>query len=429
MSQIHALLRERHALVEDMRSSVERAEARGGMTPDAKREIERVDSEIQKLDDRIGELRRSHTAEGHPLATTAGRSDEVALTGEQRFADWYEARHGGPGLATGGLATDSLTGGDVREFNLGNIAAALLGRVDRRDLSDAEQRALAEGVDASGGFLIPEVLSTRVIDRVRNASRVIDAGALTVGMESDTLNLARLAGGNTANWKIENDVVAQSDQTWERVQLKTKTATVLQRVSQELFEDLSPEGAKAIEFEILSALALKLDLAALRGSGVDPEPRGIRNQAGVNLIAFGGANGGTPANHDFLIDALASIRDDNGTPNAAIYASRTATTIDKFKDTTGQPLRQPDSVAELSKFVSNQVPVNLTTGTSTDTSEVYVADWSTVLIGLRPTVGMRVKVLSERYADNLQIGLMAWIRADVALAHPEHCAVVTGIRP
>jgi HK97 family phage major capsid protein len=68
--------------------------------------------------------------------------------------------------------------------------------------------------------------------------------------------------------------VTESDQVYERVQLKTKTAVVLQRLSQELFEDLSPEGLKVVENEIASALALKLDLGALRGSGVDPEPRG-----------------------------------------------------------------------------------------------------------------------------------------------------------
>jgi hypothetical protein len=38
-------------------------------------------------------------------------------------------------------------------------------------------------------------------------------------------------------------------------------------------------------------------------------------------------------------------------------------------------------------------------------------------------------LLDQRYAVNLQVGLTAWLGADVALAHPEHLTVVTGIHP
>jgi hypothetical protein len=93
-----------------------------------------------------------------------------------------------------------------------------------------------------------------------------------------------------------------------------------------------------------------------------------------------------------------------------------------------QPLNAPSSVAELAKFVSNQIPVNLTQGTSTDCSEAYVGDFSNVLTGVRPTIRIRVKVLSERYANNLQVGLIAWIRGDVGLAHPEHLSVAPQAR-
>jgi HK97 family phage major capsid protein len=276
--------------------------------------------------------------------------------------------------------------------------------------------------------MVPEFLASKVIDRVRNKAQVIAAGALTIPMDSDTLNVARLATGSAAEWKLENAAVSESDQTYERVQLKAKTAVVLQRLSQELFEDLSPEGLRVIENEIAQALALKLDFAALRGSGVDPEPRGIRNQAGVNIVSLG-ANGTKPTDFDFLIDAVSAIRDENGSATAAIMASRSLTTLDKLKASDNQPLRQPEVVAELRKLVSNQIPTDLTHGTSNDTSEAYVGGFENVLIGVRPQLGIRFKVLDQRYADNLQVGLIAWLRADVALAHPEHLSVVTGIKP
>lgn len=74
------------------------------------------------------------------------------------------------------------------------------------------------------------------------------------------------------------------------------------------------------------------------------------------------------------------------------------------------------------------MPNNLTTGTSSDTSEVYVGRWSDLLIGVRPTIGVRVRQLNERFADNMQVGLLAWLRADVQLARPAAFSILTGVR-
>ena len=87
----------------------------------------------------------------------------------------------------------------------------------------------------------------------------------------------------------------------------------------------------------------------------------------------------------------------------------------------------PRMVADLQHFVTNQIPDNLTQGTSTDTSEVYCGFWPDLMIGVRQD--LRLEVLRERYADNLQIGLIAHIRADVQLAHAAAFVVVTGVRP
>jgi HK97 family phage major capsid protein len=436
MTKLEVLLRERHLLVEEMREIVEKGDKHDKFTRSQRERMDEIERDVAKFDERIAEEERAESEYRAKRAAASADDGGIALSPEQRMTDHYAARDGlgfaGNGLGFG-LAGDGFgRSADPADFNLGRIAGALLGRLDRSELTDVETRALAEGVDSAGGFLIPEPLAPTVIDRIRAKAQVINAGARTVPMTADTLNIARLVGGSGANWKAENAAVTESDQVYDRVVLKTKTAVVLQRMSQELFEDLSGEAAAIIETELLQALALKLDAAALRGDpGVDPNsPRGIRNQPGVNIVSLG-ANGATPTSFSFLIDALSAVRDANGDVSnaAAIYSSRTQKTIDKFADTTGQPLRQPESVAAVRKLVSNQIGNALTQGTSNDASEAYVGDFSQVLMGLRNTVGMRVKILNERYADNLQVGLIAWLRADVALAHPEHLSVVTGIRP
>jgi HK97 family phage major capsid protein/HK97 family phage prohead protease len=334
---------------------------------------------------------------------------------EDRVADWVARRP----------SRSAYSSEEQRDFSLGR---AIKGMVSG-DWTDAEleQRALAEGAGSTGGFLTPEPLSAQVIDRIRNQAQVMMAGAQTVPMESDTLSIPRLATGIQPAWKVENAAVVESDPAFERVSFKANTLAVLVRMSFELFEDMPPSSADLITNEITQALALELDRAALRGSGTAPEPRGVRNQAGVTVQSMG-TNGATPT-YDALVDAVSTIQGKNLAPNAAIHTSRTAKTFSNLKDTTGQPLMMPPLLDGLSQLVSNQVPVDLTAGTSSDASEIYVGRWSDLLVGVRPSVGVRIQQLNERFADQMQIGLLAYLRADVQLARPESFVVISGVRP
>ena len=102
-------------------------------------------------------------------------------------------------------------------------------------------------------------------------------------------------------------------------------------MSRELFEDDTPVGFAAIENALTTSVAQAVDYAALRGTGTGSEPRGILHTAGINTLAFGGSNGATPTDYDFLLDAIGNVWDENGEPTAAIYSSRTATTLAKLK--------------------------------------------------------------------------------------------------
>ena len=63
---------------------------------------------------------------------------------------------------------------EIRSFSLGRSVQAMV-TGDWRG-AEVERRALSEGSNAAGGFLIPAPLATSVIDRVRNEARVIEAG-------------------------------------------------------------------------------------------------------------------------------------------------------------------------------------------------------------------------------------------------------------
>jgi HK97 family phage major capsid protein len=411
-------IEKRAALVKQARTLVDDAEKRGEWTDETQAKYDAISNEIREIDNTV-DVRRFN---GALTQISAGeRHDESPLlTREQSLADYVAEQRGiTPGI------DDGL--GERDAFHLGRVIQARV-TGDSRGLSDVERRAMAEGSDAAGGVLVPEQLSSRIIDRARSASVVFQAGAMTAPMDSDTLVLARLAGGSDANWKAENAAVTASDQVWERLELKAKTIVVEQILSRELFEDLSPAGAAAIENEVAKAIGLAVDLAALEGSGTPPEPRGIANTTGVESVDMG-TDGLKPTSYAPFVQALfACLKNDSDAPTAAVMHPRDAEILALLADSTGQPLRKPEAIASLPTLYSSQIATDVTHGVNDDTSSAYVGDFRQMIVGVRPSLNVRFQILQERFSDNLQVGLLAWLRADVALAHPEHFAKVVGLR-
>jgi HK97 family phage major capsid protein len=416
MPSIIELKKQRAALVTQAREMLDAAEGESrDFSSEEQKSYDRVMADVESVGRRIEREDEAREQERRlALANMPGAADENALLSpEMRMTDWVRARGG----------TDS-----GEEFSLGRLIRARV-TGESHFLTERERRAMAEGTDAAGGVLIPEELSGQIIDRARAQSVVFRAGAQTAPMESDTLVLARMTGGNVAAWKAENAAVTESDQVWERVELKSKTVVVLQRMSRELFEDLSPQGESAIRNEIASAIALKLDLAALEGSGTAPEPRGISETTGVNSISMT-TNGAKPTSYDEVVKAhFANVKANASGSTAAVFHPRDLETYALLKDNNLQPLTKPEAIREMLLLGTTQISTTRTQGTSTDCSNGYVADFRELIVGLRPSLQVRFRVLEDRYADNLQVGMIAWLRGDVALAHPAFFTKIIGIKP
>jgi HK97 family phage major capsid protein len=289
--------------------------------------------------------------------------------------------------------------------------------------ADAERRAMAEGAGAGGGFLVPTLLSAQIIDRVRNQTRVLQAGATVVPMENRTLDVARWEGDPAAAWHSENAAIAPSDATLGKVTLTAQALAANVEVSWELLEDAPNVEAKLGE-AFASVFANRIDLAALYGTGTSPEPRGVKNTTAVTKTPLA-ANGAALTNYDPLIDSAGRLYDANEEPTGIIYSGRTARSLSKLKATDNQPLNTPEYIAAIPRYATNQVPNTLTVGTGTTTSDAFTADWRQLLLGVRTQ--LVIKVLAERYADNGQTGFLAWWRGDIAVARPAAFDIVTGV--
>ncbi len=270
---------------------------------------------------------------------------------------------------------------------------------------------------------MPAPLASRVIDLARNQTRVIQAGATTVPMTSSTLRIPRLTGEGAPAWKTENASITDVDMTFDSVTLTARTMVRLVKLSVELFEDADPSAQDVIARAFAAQMAVELDRVALRGSGTPPEPLGIKGTSGVTTTTHG--TNGTAISYDFLLDAAGAVRAAGFEPDAHIVAPRSVTSLGKLKDSTGAYLAAP--VGTLPILPTRTVPINGTTGSSSDTSEVYTGQWDQLLIGVR--TDFRIEFLRERFlADSLQVAFLASWRGDVAVAQPTAFVVDTGVR-
>jgi HK97 family phage major capsid protein len=298
-------------------------------------------------------------------------------------------------------------------------------------------------MDTSGdSSLVPTPLASQVIDLARNKSVCFRAGALTVPMTSKTLTIARITSDPSLTWKAENAIHTPSDVGTEAVTFTAKTLVGSVKMSVELSED-APNASEVIANSLSQAIALELDRAALLASGSGAEPAGIYKtgtgvQTGVNEIDLG-TNGTYLSNYDYFSQAYREILESNGEPNAAIFAPRTWYTIDTLKDTTNQPLIAPQSWQDLQKLVTNQIPVDMTKGGSSDASLAFLGDFTKMLFGIRTSLKLEVTRVGSHSDgssgwdssawEQLQVWVRAYLRADIQLAQPSHFSVINGIVP
>jgi len=366
-------------------------------------EREAADAMDAERDRQLAELRAA------PTRQRSTATSEPVLTREQSVYDWLQHRGTFEGYGDEPLSLQRY----LRGMATGEWDGA------------EHERALAEATIGAGGALVPAPLSARVIDLMRARTVVLRAGGVTVPMTSHTLALARLTGEGTPAWKTEGANITAADLTFDRVTFTARTLVRRVDLSVELFEDADPSSEDVIARSFAGQMAVEVDRAALLGTGTAPEPRGVLNQSGVTLTAHG-ANGTAITNYDWWLDAIGAVRAAGFEPTAHVQAPRSSTSLSKLKEATTNAYLAPPS-GLLPMLTTRSVPITVTTGTSTDTSYVFTADWSNLMVGI-PT-GFTLRFLGERFlADTLSYSFVAYLRADVQLAQPTAFVVDTGVR-
>ncbi len=413
----------RETYANTMRNIVARAEAEGrGLTADETRDFDGLKVKIQALNgtlDRASELGELRAHIEKPIVNgPIIQPDANGLV--------YVPRNVIPGDVRAYKPNEAIAESPYHGPGLG---AYVRGIVTGRWTGAEELRALAEG-STPGSYLVPTPLAGYYIDLVRNSARVIKAGAVTIPFDSATLKIARQTGDVTTAWKAENAGITFSDANFDVVTFQAQMLVAGSKLSIEVVED-APNIDAIVGQSITNALALAVDYAALYGSGSNNQPKGIRNQTGVTVTDLG-TDGYSLNDYSKFSAGISTLMGYNfDGPFGIMYSARTAGRLDNLKDNLGQPVRQPDFVAAARKFITNQIPDNLTHGASNVASDAFIGQWDQAMIGMRTGLVMEI---SRAAADatgsafsSAQVWIRAYLRADVQLSHPKAFNVLTGI--
>ncbi len=285
--------------------------------------------------------------------------------------------------------------------------------------SETEQRALAGGTDAAGGYTVPTVTSAQLIDLAR-AEMVLDAaGAQTMPLDSAENVVAKVTADPTPAWRVENAAVNESDPTFGGVILKPKSIAVMVKASVELMND-SVNLETELPNVLAKAMAQEIDRVGLIGSGTDPEPTGIVNYSGLTSNTFAG---GALTGYGPLMTARGALHGANERLGAFIMASRDENDLASLTASDGQPLNMPRVLEQVPMLHTSAIPTD--GGAGSDESQIIAGDFSQLLIGVRSSI--RVEILRERFMDSLQFGLIAHARIDFAAARESAFTVLDGV--
>ena len=272
---------------------------------------------------------------------------------------------------------------------------------------------LQEGVDADGGYLVPDEYDSRLID-VLDEENIVRKLARKITTSGDhKINIA--ATKPAAAWIEEGEALSFGDATFDQKILDAHKLHVAIKITEELLYDNAFGLENYIITEFGKALANAEEDAFLNGTGTG-RPTGIFHPTkGGEVVSTLTA----AIKSDDLIDLVYGLKRPYRKNASFIMNDATLAQVRKLKDNNGQYLWQPSYQAgEPDKILGYEVH----TSAFAPTDAIAFGDYSYYNIGDRGSRSF--KQLNELFAGNGMIGFVAKERVDGLLILPEAVKVL-----
>ena len=272
---------------------------------------------------------------------------------------------------------------------------------------------LQEGVDADGGYLVPEEYDSRLIDVLTEENIMRSLGNVITTSGEHKINIA--ATRPAAAWIEEGGALSFGDATFSQILLDAHKLHVAIKVTEELLYDAAFNLEGYIIDQFGKALANAEEDAFLNGTG-----------RGQPLGLFAETGGGTPAlsaasiSADHIMQLIYALKRPYRKSARFIMHDKVIAAIRQLKDNNGVYLWQP---ALTSGEPDKLLGYDVYTSPFCPEGKIAFGDFSYYNIGDRGTRSF--SELRELFAGNGMIGYVAKERVDGKLILPEAVQILT----
>jgi HK97 family phage major capsid protein len=286
-------------------------------------------------------------AEGRPLSEEEVQryeTLEVQLRNAQRSVEIRSRQEAYTAPVNGGLATAVHTGAVRRDDTLERAFDSYV-RTGRENADLMELRAQGTTPDTAGGFLVPDTMRNKIVDRLKTfggLATAVEEITTTAGEPlrwptlDDTANVGVIAPENTAPASGGADLVFGEKVLGAFKYVAPGAGNLPLRVSVELLQDSAFDIQGLVERKLGERIGRRQALDWVTGNGTT-EPFGIDTGISVAVDTFDAA---TPT-YDELVDAVHQV-DPAYRMNAVwSFSDGTLAQIEKLVDANGRPLLNP----------------------------------------------------------------------------------------
>ena len=303
---------------------------------------------------------------------------------------------------------------------------------EKEVFDETRKRAMSQTTDSAGGYLVPTQHIAELIEMLYDRAVCIALGATVLdNLTGSPVEIPKQTGGSTAYWPGENAAITDSNLTLDQLSLSPKAVGCLVKLSNRLIQLSNPSAEVMVRRDIATALALAIDLKALRGDGTSNTPTGIANTSGINTVAIGTSGG--VFDFDIAMQMIDELDVDNALKGKLGFAFHSKVKgkmkrerVPQFSgDGKGAYVMMPMTDAVLKEKLgyafetSNQIPTNLSKGSGTSLSEVYFGNWEELLIG---SWGAMQIMASQETSDAFEKN-QTWVRilqdVDIGVRHAQ----------
>jgi HK97 family phage major capsid protein len=251
-----------------------------------------------------------------------------------------------------------------------------------------EQGAILKALEASdasaGGVLIPTEWSGEVIELLREATVFRRMGPRVIPMTTGSMQMSKLTGGATAGYIGESQNLPVSEQTFGQINLTWKKLACLVPISNDLLRFNAYGADTIVRDDSIGAMAFREDAAFLRDDGTEHTPKGIRHWALAAGTFDAQASPDLTKITQDTASAILKMRnaDCRMLRPAWFWAPRTELGLKTLRDGNGNLVYKPEmdggNYWGFPYFTTNQIPINLGTGSD---SEIYLCDMADLILG------------------------------------------------